>query len=123
MSDPTTITTLSTYRNETPYPFCPGCGHGPILDRLTEALVLLERVGLADVVNKKVGEYSRGMRQRLGIADVLVKEVLAPIIDGKGGGRPESASAGGKNPARLAEALETAREAVRTRLDGGRGLS
>jgi alanyl-tRNA synthetase len=55
-------------------------------------------------------------------ADSLVKEVLAPIIDGKGGGRPESASAGGKNPARLAEALETAREKVRERLDGGSGL-
>jgi alanyl-tRNA synthetase len=55
-------------------------------------------------------------------ADALVKEVLAPIIDGKGGGRPESASAGGKNPARLAEALETAREKVRERLDGGSGL-
>jgi len=55
-------------------------------------------------------------------ADALVKEVLAPIIDGRGGGRPESASAGGKNPARIAEALETARETVRARLDGGRGL-
>jgi alanyl-tRNA synthetase len=53
-------------------------------------------------------------------ADALVKEVLAPIIDGKGGGRAESASAGGKNPARIAEALETARETVRERLDGGR---
>jgi alanyl-tRNA synthetase len=52
-------------------------------------------------------------------ADALVKEVLAPLIDGKGGGRPESASAGGKNPARLAEALEAARETVRERLDGG----
>ena len=38
----TSITPLSTYRNETPYPFCPGCGHGPILDRLNEALVELE---------------------------------------------------------------------------------
>ncbi len=37
-----TITPLATYRNETPYPFCPGCGHGPILDRLNEALVRLE---------------------------------------------------------------------------------
>ena len=53
-------------------------------------------------------------------ANALVKEVLAPIIEGQGGGRPESASAGGKNPARLAEALETARETVRERLDGGR---
>lgn len=32
---------ISTFRNETPYPFCPGCGHGPILDRLNEALVKL----------------------------------------------------------------------------------
>ncbi|MEP6693645.1 MAG: DHHA1 domain-containing protein, partial [Chloroflexota bacterium] len=53
-------------------------------------------------------------------ADALVKQDLAPIIDGKGGGRPESASAGGKDPSRLAEALETAREIVRERLDGGR---
>jgi len=52
-------------------------------------------------------------------ANALVK-VLEPIIEGKGGGRPESATAGGKNPTRIAEALETARETVRERLDGGR---
>ncbi|OFW47827.1 MAG: hypothetical protein A3J29_12405 [Acidobacteria bacterium RIFCSPLOWO2_12_FULL_67_14b] len=40
---PVTVTPLSTYRNDTPYPFCPGCGHGPILDRLNEALVALGR--------------------------------------------------------------------------------
>jgi alanyl-tRNA synthetase len=51
-------------------------------------------------------------------ANALVK-VLESIIEGKGGGRAESATAGGKNPARLAEALETAREKVRERLDGG----
>lgn len=34
-----TITQLTTYRNEVQYPFCPGCGHGPILDALNEALV------------------------------------------------------------------------------------
>ena len=38
----TTITPLETYRNERPYPFCPGCGHGPILDHLNAALVRLE---------------------------------------------------------------------------------
>jgi alanyl-tRNA synthetase len=53
-------------------------------------------------------------------ADALVKEVLAPIIEGKGGGRPESATGGGKNPSRLAEMLETARETLRERLDTGR---
>ena len=38
----TTITPLATYRNQTPYPFCPGCGHGPILDHLNAALVKLQ---------------------------------------------------------------------------------
>jgi pyruvate/2-oxoacid:ferredoxin oxidoreductase beta subunit/Pyruvate/2-oxoacid:ferredoxin oxidoreductase gamma subunit len=38
MNDCTTVTTLSTYRNETPYPFCPGCGHHSILDHLSAAL-------------------------------------------------------------------------------------
>ena len=38
----TTITPLATFRNDRPYPFCPGCGHGPVLDRLNEALVELQ---------------------------------------------------------------------------------
>jgi len=37
----TTILPLETYRNEKPYPFCPGCGHGAILDKLNAALVQL----------------------------------------------------------------------------------
>jgi alanyl-tRNA synthetase len=52
-------------------------------------------------------------------ADTLVKQI-APIIVGKGGGRPDSAAAGGKEPSRLAEAIEAARSAVRERLNGGR---
>lgn len=36
-----TVTIAAPYRNETPYPFCPGCGHGSILDKLDEALQLL----------------------------------------------------------------------------------
>jgi pyruvate/2-oxoacid:ferredoxin oxidoreductase beta subunit/Pyruvate/2-oxoacid:ferredoxin oxidoreductase gamma subunit len=39
----TTIVPLATYRNETAYPFCPGCGHSSILDQLNEALVHLNR--------------------------------------------------------------------------------
>ena len=53
-------------------------------------------------------------------ADKIVKQVQG-IIDGKGGGRPDSASAGGKDAARLSEAIEAARSAVRERLNGGRG--
>jgi ABC-2 type transport system ATP-binding protein len=42
---------------------------------------LLERVGLEGVTTKKVGEYSRGMRQRLGIADVLIKNPEVIVLD------------------------------------------
>ena len=38
----TTITPLSTFRNDTPYPFCPGCGHHAVLDQLNAALVSLK---------------------------------------------------------------------------------
>jgi 2-oxoglutarate ferredoxin oxidoreductase subunit beta len=37
-----TITPIATFRTDDPYPFCPGCGHGPILDRLNEALIKLD---------------------------------------------------------------------------------
>ena len=37
-----TITPIATFRTEDPYPFCPGCGHGPILDRLNEAMMKLD---------------------------------------------------------------------------------
>ncbi len=52
-------------------------------------------------------------------ADKIVKQVQG-IIQGRGGGRPESASAGGKDAARLPDAIEAARSAVRERLNGGR---
>lgn len=42
---------------------------------------LLERVGLTDAADRKAGEYSRGMRQRLGIADVLMKDPRVIIMD------------------------------------------
>ena len=42
---------------------------------------LLDRVGLGEVKDKKAGQFSRGMRQRLGIADVLVKNPRLIILD------------------------------------------
>jgi len=42
---------------------------------------LLARVGLSDAANKKAGAYSRGMRQRLGLADVLIKQPQVIILD------------------------------------------
>lgn len=42
---------------------------------------LLERVGMTDAADRKAGTYSRGMKQRLGIADVLMKDPKVIIMD------------------------------------------
>ena len=41
----------------------------------------LERVGLGEVGNKRVAAFSRGMRQRLGLAEILMKDVEIAILD------------------------------------------
>jgi ABC-2 type transport system ATP-binding protein len=42
---------------------------------------VLDRVGLAAEGRKRVGAYSRGMRQRLGIAEVLLKDPQVVFLD------------------------------------------
>lgn len=42
---------------------------------------LLRRVGLEAAADRRAGAYSRGMRQRLGIADVLIKDPKVIIMD------------------------------------------
>jgi ABC-2 type transport system ATP-binding protein len=41
----------------------------------------LERVGLSHVANNKVGTFSRGMRQRLGLAEIVMKQARVAILD------------------------------------------
>jgi ABC-2 type transport system ATP-binding protein len=62
---------------------------------------LLARVGLADAGDRKVETYSRGMRQRLGLADVLVKGPSIIILD-----EPTAAI----DPAGVVEVLALVRE-------------
>lgn len=47
-------------------------------DRITG---LLEKVGMTYAADQKAGTYSRGMCQRLGIADVLMKDPKVVILD------------------------------------------
>lgn len=42
---------------------------------------LLQQVGLLEEAKKKVGTYSKGMRQRLGIAEVLIKDPKLIFLD------------------------------------------
>ncbi len=42
---------------------------------------LLARIGLSSAADRIVGGYSRGMRQRLGLADLLLKEPRLAIMD------------------------------------------
>jgi ABC-2 type transport system ATP-binding protein len=41
----------------------------------------IERVHLTEVIDKRTGTFSRGMRQRLGLADVLIKNPQLIIMD------------------------------------------
>jgi ABC-2 type transport system ATP-binding protein len=46
--------------------------------RISDAL---ERMGLAEVADRRVGTFSRGMRQRLGVAEILLKHPQVIILD------------------------------------------
>jgi ABC-2 type transport system ATP-binding protein len=41
----------------------------------------LAHVGLPDVIDNRVGTFSRGMRQRLGLAEILMKDAQIAILD------------------------------------------
>ncbi len=53
----------------------------PKRDAETTITEVLDRLGLADVMERPVGTFSRGMRQRLGLADVLLKRPQIAILD------------------------------------------
>ncbi|MDO6809921.1 ABC transporter ATP-binding protein [Zobellia galactanivorans] len=53
----------------------------PMEEAQKTALETLADVGLEEVKDNKVASYSRGMRQRLGLADVLIKKPEVIILD------------------------------------------
>lgn len=85
-----------------------------LMDRLGSGVTLLgspldNKVGLVSFISKDLVK-KQGLH-----AGKLIREV-ARIVDGGGGGKPEMAQAGGKNPARLEEALEMGMEILRQQL-------
>ena len=84
-------------------------GHGDaLLDTLGSGVVVLGAAeeGKASLLVK----VSKDLTDRVKAGD-LVRE-LAPLVGGRGGGRPEMAQAGGKDPAGLPAALERAYELI-----------
>ncbi|MFY9841155.1 MAG: ABC transporter ATP-binding protein [Xanthobacteraceae bacterium] len=51
------------------------------LEREKRIAAALERVGLGEFADKRVGTFSRGMRQRLGLAEILMKGAQIAILD------------------------------------------
>lgn len=81
-----------------------------VLEQMTNGIVLL-----ANVEENKVTFVAKVSKEAIkrGIhAGKLVKEA-AQVVGGNGGGRPDMAQAGGKNPEKLKEAFEKAGEIVR----------
>jgi ABC-2 type transport system ATP-binding protein len=53
----------------------------PAAERRGKIAAALARVGLADAAEKKVGKFSHGMRQRLGLAEIVMKDARIAILD------------------------------------------
>jgi ABC-2 type transport system ATP-binding protein len=51
------------------------------VEREKSIKVSLAHVGLGDVINARVGTFSRGMRQRLALAEILIKDAEIAILD------------------------------------------
>jgi ABC-2 type transport system ATP-binding protein len=52
-----------------------------LAEREKRIAAALEQVGLADHIDHHVGTFSRGMRQRLGLAEILMKGAQIAILD------------------------------------------
>jgi len=53
----------------------------PYREAVEKSIETLQKAGLTDDIDQKIKTYSRGMRQRLGLADVLIKDPEVIILD------------------------------------------
>jgi ABC-2 type transport system ATP-binding protein len=55
--------------------------HQPRAQRRIRVDMLLEMVGLASVAHRRIGEYSKGMQRRIGLAQALINDPDLLIVD------------------------------------------
>ncbi len=89
-----------------------------IRSKASSSAVLMASVESEDKVTLVAG-VSRDLVAR-GIQAGNWVRAVAPLVGGGGGGRPDLAQAGGKNPQGLAEAIEKAKQWIREQLAGAR---
>jgi alanyl-tRNA synthetase len=93
------------------------------VDRAREAIDMLKKKAKSAVVVLAYEEEGKVMLLA-GVTDDLIKKIkagdivkqIAPIVDGGGGGKPQMAQAGGKNPAKIDEALKEAANLIKQKL-------
>jgi len=90
------------------------------VDRAREAIDMLKKKAGSAAIVLAYEEEGKVMLLA-GVTDDLIAKglkagdlvkTIAPIVDGGGGGKPQMAQAGGKNPAKIDEALAKAREMI-----------
>jgi len=96
------------------------------VDRAREAIDMLKKkAGSAAIV--LAYEDDGKVMLLAGVTDDLIAKglkagdlvkAIAPIVDGGGGGKPQMAQAGGKNPAKIDDALAKAKELIKAGLGG-----
>ena len=93
------------------------------VDRAREAIDMLKKKAKSAAIVLAYEEEGKVMLLA-GVTDDLIKKIkagdivkqIAPIVDGGGGGKPQMAQAGGKNPAKIDEALAEAANLIREKL-------
>jgi len=95
------------------------------IEQAREAIDMLKKKAKSAAVVLGLADGDEKATLIAGVTDDLIKKGLkagdivkeiAPIIDGGGGGRPQMAQAGGKNPKKIAEALKKADEIIKQKL-------
>ena len=95
------------------------------IDQARDAIDMLKKKAKSAAIVLGLAEGKDKAMLLCGVTDDLVKKGLkagdiikqiAPIVGGGGGGRPQMAQAGGKNPAKLKEALKKAEELIKEKL-------